>query len=255
MMLSEIDQRVQNLMWDIQKRTLQRMKESYDVDLKTSYKDLVTTVDKENEQYLNQQLRKIDPSAQIISEEGYGDRVKSLNGHVFIVDPIDGTMNFVMQHRNFAIMVALYVDGKPTYGYIMDVMNGELYHGGNGTGVFVNDRQINAPANNNLHDSLMVVNAGLTIDGGHNVREVERQARGLRMYGSAGIEMIYVVTGRIGGYLSYLKPWDLAAGMVLAKELGLVVKGIDEQSVDVLSSNLVLVATKQVTDDVLELVN
>ena len=76
-MLSEIDQRVQNLMWDIQKRTLQRMKESYDVDLKTSYKDLVTTVDRENEQYLNQQLRKIDPTAQIISEEGYGDRVKS----------------------------------------------------------------------------------------------------------------------------------------------------------------------------------
>lgn len=254
-MLSEIDQRVQDLMWDIQKRTLQRMKESYDVDLKTSYKDLVTTVDKENEQYLNQQLRKIDSTAQIISEEGYVDQVKSLNRHVFIVDPIDGTMNFVMQHRNFAIMVALYVDGKPTYGYIMDVMNGELYHGGNGAGVFVNDQKINAPANNNLHDSLMVVNAGLTIDGGHNVREVERQARGLRMYGSAGIEMIYVVTGRIGGYLSYLKPWDLAAGMVLAKELGLVVKGIDEQSVDVLSSNLVLVATKQVTDDVLELVN
>jgi myo-inositol-1(or 4)-monophosphatase len=164
-------------------------------------------------------------------------------------------MNFVMQHRNFAIMVALYIDGKPTYGYIMDVMNGELYHGGNGSGVFVNDRQINTPANNTLHDSLMVVNAGLTLDGGHNVREVEKQARGLRMYGSAGIEMIYVITGRIGGYLSYLKPWDLAAGMVLALELGLVVKGIDERRVNVLSSNLVLVATKQVTDDVLELVD
>lgn len=254
-MLSEIDQQVQELMWDIQRRTLQRMKESYDVDLKTSYKDLVTTVDKENERYLNQKLRQIDPQAQIISEEGYGDRVQSMAGHVFIVDPIDGTMNFVMQHRNFAIMVALYIDGQPTYGYIMDVMNGELYHGGNGTGVYVNDQPISTPANNNLHDSLMVVNAGLTIDGGHNVREVERQARGLRMYGSAGIEMIYVITGRIGGYLSYLKPWDLAAGMVLANELGLVVKGIDEPAVDVLSSNLVLVATKQVADDVLELVD
>lgn len=254
-MLAEIDQQVQELMWDIQKRTLQRMKQSYDVDLKTSYKDLVTTVDMENERYLNKRLREIDPEARIISEEGYGDRVDALNGHVFIVDPIDGTMNFVMQHRNFAIMVALYIDGKPTYGYIMDVMNGELYHGGNGSGVFVNDRQINTPANNTLHDSLMVVNAGLTLDGGHNVREVEKQARGLRMYGSAGIEMIYVITGRIGGYLSYLKPWDLAAGMVLALELGLVVKGIDERRVNVLSSNLVLVATKQVTDDVLELVD
>ncbi|WP_295730090.1 inositol monophosphatase family protein [uncultured Limosilactobacillus sp.] len=254
-MLLEIDQKIQKLMWDVQKLTRQRMKKSYDVDLKTSYKDLVTTVDKENEQYLNRNLREIDPEAQIISEEGYGDQVKSMAGHVFIVDPIDGTMNFVMQHRNFAIMVALYVDGQPTYGYIMDVMNSKLYHGGNGTGVYVNEQQINAPANNNLHDSLMVVNAGLTIDGGHNVREVERQARGLRMYGSAGIEMIYVITGRIGGYLSFLKPWDLAAGMVMANELGLVVKGIDEPKVNVLSSNLVLVATKQVADDVLELVD
>lgn len=254
-MLEQIDEQVQKLMWDVQKRTLQRMKQSYDVKLKTSFKDLVTTVDKENEQYLNDHLRKIDPTAKIISEEGFGDQVNSLSGHVFIVDPIDGTMNFVMQQRNFAIMIALYVDGKPTYGYIMDVMNGELYHGGNGHGVYMNDHKLNAPANDDLHDSLMVLNAGLTLNGSHNIREVGRQARGVRMYGSAGIEMIYVITGRIGGYLSYLKPWDLAAGMALAKELGLVVKGIDEKQVDVLSSNLVLVATQRVADDVLELVD
>lgn len=254
-MLHEIDEQVQQLMWDVQKRTLKRMQTSYDVDLKTSYKDLVTSVDKENEQFLNRRLREIDPEARIISEEGYGDRVQTLDGHVFIVDPIDGTMNFVMQHRNFAIMIALYIDGKPTYGYIMDVMNGELYHGGNGEGVFVNNRRLNSPANNGLHESLMVLNAGLTLDNGHNLREVGKQARGLRMYGSAGMELIYVITGLVGGYLSYLKPWDLAAGMVLALELGLVVKGIDEQQVNVLLSNLVLVATKQVADDVLELVD
>lgn len=254
-MLEEIDKQVQALIWDVQKRTLKRMTQSYDINLKTSFKDLVTTVDKENEQYLDQHLREIDPTAKIISEEGFGDQVQSLDGHVFIVDPIDGTMNFVMQHRNFAIMIALYVDGKPTYGYIMDVMTGELYHGGNGHGVYVNDERLNAPANDDLHDSLMVLNAGLTLNGSHNIREVGRQARGVRMYGSAGIEMIYVITGRIGGYLSYLKPWDLAAGMVLAKELGLVVKGIDDQEVNVLSSNLVLVGTQRVADDVLELVD
>lgn len=254
-MFEQIDQQVQKLIWDIQRKTLQRMKQSYDVKLKTSFKDLVTTVDKENERDLNERLRQIDPSAKIISEEGFGDAVHSLKGHVFIVDPIDGTMNFVMQHRNFAIMIAFYVDGQPTYGYIMDVMNGELYHGGNGQGVYMNDQPLTAPANNDLHDSLIVLNAGLTLNGSHNIREVGRQARGVRMYGSAGIEMIYVITGRIGGYLSYLRPWDLAAGMVLATELGLVVKGIDEKQVSVLSSNLVLVGTKRVADDVLELVD
>lgn len=254
-MLNEIDKKLQELMWDIQKRTLKRMKESYDVSLKTSYKDLVTTVDKENEQYLNSHLRVIDPEAKIISEEGFGDNVQSLKGHVFIVDPIDGTMNFVMQHRNFAIMIGYYIDGQPMLGYIMDVMENELYHGGHGLGVWVNDHKINTPANNGLHDSLMVLNAGLTLDGGHNLRMVGQQARGLRMYGSAGIEFIYVLTGRIGGYVSYLKPWDLAAGMALADELGLVIKSIDGDKVDVLSSNLVVIATQQVARDVLELVN
>lgn len=254
-MEKQLDQSIQQLMWDVRKRTLKRMQSAYDVAMKTSYKDLVTTVDKENERFIDDHLRTIAPSARIISEEGFGDRVKDMHGEVFIVDPIDGTMNFVLQHRNFAIMIGFFVDGKPVLGYIMDVIEGTLYHGGPGKGVYANDRRLHAPANNGLHDSLVVLNSGITLNSGHNFREIGLQARGVRMYGSAGIEMIAVITGRVGGYLSYLHPWDLAAGMAMAKELGLSVKAIDEKELDMLSSNLVLVATQQVSRDILELIN
>lgn len=254
-MYEQLDQSIQQLMWDVRSRTLKRMKSAYDVSMKTSYKDLVTTVDKENERFIDDRLRKINPEARIVSEEGLGDKVTDLKGPVFIVDPIDGTMNFVMQHRNFAIMIGFYVDGKPVYGYIMDVIEGTLYHGGPNKGVFCNDQRLHAPADNVLHDSLVVLNSGITLNGGHNFREIGLQARGVRMYGSAGIEMIAVITGRVGGYLSYLHPWDLAAGMAMAKELGLSAKAIDEKELDVLSFNLVLVATKQVSRDISELIN
>lgn len=255
MNLTAIDHAVTKLMWAVRQQTLNRMQESYQVDMKSSYKDLVTTVDKENEQFLDQQLRRLDPASRILSEEGFGDQVQDTKGHLWIVDPLDGTMNFVMQHRNFYIMVALYVDGQPTLGYIMDVVAGELYHGGPLDGVFVNDTVLRAPANNGLADSLVVLNSSLILNNGHNLREVALQSRGLRMYGAAGMELTYVLSGRLGAYLSYLHPWDLAAGAVLAQSLGLAVKPIDEPSLHVLSSNLVLIATQQAAGEILDLVN
>ena len=95
-MLEKIDQAVLDLLDEVRHRTLNRMQASYDIDLKSSYKDLVTTVDKENDQYISTRLHEIDPGSRVVSEEGFGDEVATLTGHVWIVDPIDGTMNFVM---------------------------------------------------------------------------------------------------------------------------------------------------------------
>lgn len=251
MMLEEIDQQVQRLLWEVREQTLKLMTKKYNVAEKTSARDLVTTVDKQNERIIDTRLRQIDPDCHILSEEGLGDHFTDTRGHVWIVDPIDGTMNFVMQKRNFAIMLALYVDGQPTLGYIMDVVDGTLYHGGHGQGVFANDQRLKIPENKALKDSLMVMNGHMTINNVHGLQKAALKARGLRMYGSAGIEMIYVITGCLGAYVSYLHAWDLAAGRVLAEELGLVVKSIDGKPLNVLSSNLVLVATKQASQDIL----
>ncbi|WP_373841639.1 inositol monophosphatase family protein [Limosilactobacillus sp.] len=253
-MLEEIDHQVQTLLRRVNQSTLQRMSGHYRVATKTSYNDLVTTIDRQNEQTINHDLRRIDPNAQILSEEGIGDdQVTSLRGHVWIVDPLDGTLNFVKQHDHFGIMLALYIDGQPTLGYIMDSINNDLYHGGNQWGVFKNDTRLTSPADLGLHASLVAISSPLILRNVARLPLVAQHASGLRMYGSAAMEMTSVLTGELGAYISYLRPWDLAPGRVLAEELGLVVKSIDGDRIDVLSSNLVLVATKRVAQDILRL--
>lgn len=253
--IKELDLKAQQIVRQAGQNAYQKMGAGYQVDTKTNYTDLVTTVDRENERFINEQLRALDPASRILSEEGLGDQqIADLQGHVWIVDPIDGTLNFVKQHNNFAVMLALYVDGVPTLGYIMDVINDRLYHGRRGAGVYVNDQQLTPPANLGLHESLLAMNRALTLGDNPALKRVAKEAIGLRMYGSAGVEMIGVITGQLGGYISDLKPWDLAAGRMLAKELGLVVKSIDGRSINVLSSNLVLVATSQVSRDIRQII-
>lgn len=145
--IEELDQKAQQIIRQAGQNAYQKMENDYQIDTKTNYTDLVTTIDRENEQLINDQLRKIDPDSQILSEEGFGDKqISNMQGHVWIVDPIDGTMNFVKQHNNFAVMLALYVDGQPMLGYILDVINNRLYHGRKGAGVYVNNQKIGQPA-------------------------------------------------------------------------------------------------------------
>lgn len=250
-MIDELDKQVIEMLQRVNQRTLQRMQEPFQVTTKTNYNDLVTSVDRQNERDIDDYLRRIDPGCQILSEEGFGSRqITDTSGHLWIVDPIDGTLNFVKQHNHFGIMLALYVDGQPTRGYIMDCMNRRLYHGGPGRGVFANGHQLSAPENLSLREGLISISSPLILGNIKRLPRVAREASGLRMYGSAAMEMIGMLNGELVGYVSYLHPWDLAAGRVLAEELGLVVKSIDGTAPDVLSSNLVLIATKQVSREI-----
>ncbi|MDO4903775.1 MAG: inositol monophosphatase family protein [Limosilactobacillus sp.] len=255
-MIDELDKKIVQLIKTVNQRTLERMKQPMEVDTKMHFNDLVTSVDKENERFIDDQLKEIDPGCKILSEEGMGTKdLSDVSGHVWIVDPIDGTLNFVKQREYFGIMLALYVDGKPTLGYIMDCVNNRLYHGGIGRGVYVNGKKISAPENLSLKEGLVSISSPLILEDVRHLQEVARHASGLRMYGSAAMEMIGMITGELVAYISYLKPWDLAAGRVLAEELGLTVKSIDGTTPDVLSSNLVLIATRQVSQDIKEIID
>ena len=253
--LKEIDGQVQQLIRQVKDDTIQSMSQPIDVGEKTGRKDLVTTVDKRNEQSLILGLRKILPEAQILGEEGFGDQVTGTDGWTWIVDPIDGTMNFVMQQNHFAIMIALYHDGEGVLGYIFDVMNDDLYHGGPASGVFRNETKLEAPEDVPLRDSLIGISGPLLIENQFNLQDVARVSRGPRMYGSAGIEYVATINGELSGYISYLRPWDFGAGKVLAETLGLVVKSIDGTQLDMLSSTVVLVATQRASQEVIELAN
>ena len=128
--LDELNSKAQKLMWEVRDQTLQLMNDPLAIDTKSSANDLVTNVDRQNELVIRKRLAEIDPESRIVGEEeSFHHQIdQNLDGHVWIIDPIDATLNFVKQRDHFAIMLALYCDGQPTLGYIMDVMNRRLYH-------------------------------------------------------------------------------------------------------------------------------
>ncbi|HIW72393.1 MAG TPA: inositol monophosphatase family protein [Candidatus Levilactobacillus faecigallinarum] len=245
---------VVSLLKEARRQVIAQMNQSLTVDQKTSRKDLVTNVDKANEQFLIGGIRNLDPDARVLGEEGFGDQLTSMAGRVWIVDPIDGTMNFVKQHDNFAMMIGIYQDGVGQLGFIYDVMADVLYFGGPQLGgVWANEDPLSAPANLALSEGLIGMSAPLVIHDVAHTQAIVHVSAGMRVYGSAGIEIINILRGKTLGYISQLKPWDIAAGQILLNTLGVQVSAIDGQPLDMLSSNLVLVATEQAQRDILRI--
>jgi len=252
--VKQLNQKMQVVMQTARAQVLAKMGTHLTVAEKTSRRDLVTNVDHSNEDFLVRQIRALDPVAKILAEEGTGDQVTDMNGHVWIVDPIDGTMNFVHQRNHFAMMVGLYVDGKPTLGYIFDVMANKLYAGGPEVGVTLNGELLAAPADVDLSAGLFGASAPLLIQDRFNMQTIIAKSLGPRIMGSAGIQISQALAGELVGYLSYLRPWDFAAGRVLAESLGLVVSRVDGNPVNMLSSGAVLIATKRAQRSILAIV-
>ncbi|MFC6274628.1 inositol monophosphatase family protein [Levilactobacillus tangyuanensis] len=250
----QLNKQVTDLLKTAREQVLTKMQAPLTVNEKTNRKDLVTNVDKSNEQFLIKQIHQIDPTARVLGEEGFGDALQDLKGRVWIVDPIDGTMNFVKQRDNFAIMIGIYQDGVGQLGYIYDVMQDVLYHGGPALGgVYADERRLEAPANIALADGLIGASGPLVVHDVSHMQAIVHASAGMRVYGSAGIELINIMLGKTLGYISYLKPWDIAAGKVLLEALGCQVTTIDGQPLDMLSSNLVLVATEKAQRDILQI--
>ena len=108
------------------------------VQQKNGRTDLVTNMDEQTQEFLMNKIQTNFPEDQILGEEKGYNTLKSFAGRVWIIDPIDGTMNFVMERENFCIMLAVYEDGIGKLGFIYDVMREELYWGGKGLGVYRN---------------------------------------------------------------------------------------------------------------------
>ncbi len=113
------------------------MKKALIIETKSNAADLVTNMDREIEQFLIGKIKETFPHHHILGEEGYGDEVTSSDGVVWLIDPIDGTMNFVHQKRNFAISIGIYENGIGKIGLIYDPVHDELYHALKGAGAFL----------------------------------------------------------------------------------------------------------------------
>jgi myo-inositol-1(or 4)-monophosphatase len=217
------------------------------IQTKSNPNDLVTNIDKEIEQFFINKIRKTFPNHRILGEEGFGDEVSNLEGVVWIIDPIDGTMNFIHQQRNFAISLAVYENGKGKIGIIYDVAHDELYHAITGKGAFMNDTMLPALSMSTVKESIIALNATWLMENhriDHNLLiPLAREARGTRSYGTAALEMVFVATGRVDAYISMrLSPWDVAAGAIIIGELGGVITNLKGERLNFLSSDSLLVA-------------
>lgn len=221
--------------------------ETLNIQTKSNPNDLVTNIDKEIEQFFINKIRKTFPNHRILGEEGFGDEVNNLDGVVWIIDPIDGTMNFIHQQRNFAISLGVYENGIGKIGIIYDVAHGELYHAITGKGAFMNDTELPPLNKVTVKESIIALNATWVMENhriDHNLLiPLVKEARGTRSYGTAALEMVFVATGRVDAYISMrLSPWDVAAGSVIIEELGGVVTNLRGNKLDFLSKDSLLVA-------------
>lgn len=225
------------------------------VNTKTNRNDLVTDRDLQTEKEIVTFLQDKYPQAQIISEEGLGNNPVNLTGLVFFVDPIDGTMNFVKCHDQFASMIGVYEDGEPIFGAIVDVMQNQIYYGGPQIGAFVDGKKLMPLDDVPLAEALITVSNYLLQNEMPKYQNLVRQSSGLRIFGSAGIVFTRLLTGKEYLYIGRFKPWDLAAGRAIGQCLGIGVTTIDSKPLNMIKSQLVIVGTRCATQQALDVLS
>lgn len=196
------------------------LNDTLEIKEKSNRTDLVTNIDEETQQLLIGKIQAVYPNDKILGEEKGYNTIDSMEGRVWIIDPIDGTMNFVMEQENFCIMLGIFEEGVGKLGFIYDVMRGELYWGGKETGVFRNEEKLEQPQPVKLSEGLLGFNAYMFGENVHGSREVANASMGIRVSGCAGLEMIALLKGNHIGYISNLAPWDYAPGMALIEAFG-----------------------------------
>ena len=178
-------------------------------------KDFVTNADKKAEKILINELSKKKFS--IISEEA-GKIIQENKNSFWIIDPIDGTTNFLHGIPHFCISLALISSNEIISGVIFDPIKNEIFYAEKNTGAFFNNQRIRVSKKNNLDECLF----------GSNLEGVKNIDLNLRISGSAALDLAYVASGRLDGfYQKKLNIWDIAAGILIITEAGGKLNSID----------------------------
>ena len=187
--------------------------------------DFVSSADLKTEKLLRQELEKARPGFGFLMEEG-GAVQGSDASHRWIIDPIDGTTNFLHGIPHFAMSIGLERDGEIIAGVVYDPVHDELFHAEKGGGTFLNDRRLRVSARRKMEESIFATGIPFKGRDGHQdflatVPKVMDSSAGIRRFGAASLDMAFVAAGRCEGYWeSGIKPWDIAAGIILVREAG-----------------------------------
>ena len=192
----------------------------------------VSAADRRAEETLYQELIKARPGYGFLGEES-GMRAGADKSHTWIVDPLDGTSNFLHGIPQFAISIALEREGTIVAGLIYNPANDELFIAERGKGAFLNDQRIRVAARKLLADAVICCGLphyghGDIALGQKEVAAMQDKVAGLRRFGAAALDLAWVAAGRFDAYWERdLKPWDMAAGLILVREAGGFVTDLD----------------------------
>lgn len=210
---------------------------------KSSLTDVVTEADREAERLLTEGLRSLRPEDAILGEEGAS--VAGTSGVTWVLDPIDGTVNYLYNLPAYAVSVAATVtDGAPgtmsdgrraIAGAVYVPTTGELFTAWHGGGAYLDGARLSGPAETELLSTLLATGFGYTVERRTEQVEILRQVlprvRDIRRMGSAAVDLCMLAAGRLDAYYERgLQPWDYAAAALIARESGAVVRGLGENA-------------------------
>ena len=206
--------------------------------------DFVTSADKRTEKILIDELQKAHPEYGIITEET-GIINKSNLKNRWIIDPIDGTMNFLNGIPQFAISIGYEEEGEIKCGVIFNPIMNEMFCAEKGNGAFLNNSRIRVSNKKDIKDSLIVTGGP---KGASKIKDkifseyinVSKNVSNVRKFGSAALDVAYVACGRFDGYWQReLNFWDIAAGIIILKEAGGFVDFFEEDKNNPIKKNII----------------
>lgn len=205
-----------------------RLGGSFKTGFKSSPADLVTEIDRQSQGVILEGLTRAFPDHRIVAEEDFSEDELTLNDRpAWFVDPLDGTTNFVFGIPFCTVSVALAMKGKPVLGVVYDPLREELFTALQGQGAYLNKKRIQVDhRRNSLGESLLVTGFPSSDRFKRQMLKTDfagifSKAGNVRALGSAALELAYIACGRLTGYWEVtLRPWDVAAGMILVEEAG-----------------------------------
>jgi len=235
---------------------------SMDLDLlhvtSKGHADFVTEVDKACEQAIIDTLSHAYPDHGFLGEES-GKSGNAKAEYTWIIDPLDGTTNFIHGFPQYAVSIGCLHDGQITQAVIYDPSRNDLFTATRGRGAFLNDRRLRVSKRSRLQDSL--IGTGFPFRNLEKLdryleifRKINARTAGMRRPGAAALDLAYVAAGRFDGFWEYgLKPWDLAAGSLLVIEAGGLICD-DEGKPDYMASGNVVCGAPKIQPQLLRMV-
>jgi myo-inositol-1(or 4)-monophosphatase len=195
------------------------------IEQKEGFNNLVSYVDKESEKKIVSVLKRLLPDSGFITEEGTVEQAREQE-YNWIIDPLDGTTNYLHGLPLFAISIALVRNNKPILGVVHNVIPNECFHAIENGKAYCNDREINVTKINSLNEALLATGFPYYhLDKREVYLEVIKEflakSHGIRRLGSAAIDLAFVACGRLEGFFEYnLNAWDVAAGTFILERAG-----------------------------------